>query len=378
MESPYDNPAEEIKRLQRCINDLVSILALPAIWTGGESFQIVSTLLDALMGLLNLDFAYVRLNDPLSEAPFEMARGAVSLSPEARPKEAGQLIKSWLGDDPKKWPPVVRKCIGGAEISIASWRMGLHGETGVIVVGSYRADFPRQTESLVLSVAANQAAIGLQEARLLRDQKRIADELDQQVAQRAKELAEVENNFSQIVDRIPGLVCTMSPTGEIELLNRPLLEYFGKTPQELRGWAFNDAVHPDDLPRVIAAFTHSITTETPYDIEHRCRRADGIYRWFQVRALPVRNKEGSTTGWYVLLSDIDDRKRAEEALQLGERTLSSIINTIPTTAWSTRPDGYCEFLNQRWLDYAGLTADQARGWGWGAAIHPDDVNRLVE
>jgi len=58
--------------------------------------------------------------------------------------------------------------------------------------------------------------------------------------------------------------------------------------------------------------------------------------------------------------------------------LSLIINTIPMLAWATRPDGYCDFLNQRWLDYSGMPAEQAYGWGWAAAIHPDDAEGLQE
>ena len=146
----------------------------------------------------------------------------------------------------------------------------------------------------------------------------------------------------------------------------------------MKGWELSDAVHPDDLPRVIVAFTSSIGTGNPYDIEHRCRRADGVYRWFQVRALPVRDADGGITGWYVLLTDIDDRKRAEEALRASEGNLSSIINTIPMLAWSARPDGFCDFLNQRWLDFTGLSAEQARGSGWGATIHPDEAKGLLD
>jgi PAS domain S-box-containing protein len=201
----------------------------------------------------------------------------------------------------------------------------------------------------------------------------IEDRKQAEATLRARELS-----WRQIVDNIPGLVATMGATGEVEFLNRQTLEYFGKPHDDLKNWALSDAVHPDDLPRVIQARIKSIEEGGIYDIEHRCRRADGVYRWFQVRGLPVRDAEDTITAWYLLLTDIDDRKKAEEALQSAERNLAAIINTIPTTAWTTRPDGYCDFLNQVWLEYAGMSAEQAEGWGWAEAIHPDDRENLVD
>src|SRR5258706_340646 len=125
-----------------------------------------------------------------------------------------------------------------------------------------------------------------------------------------------EQSLRLIVDSIPGLVCTMNAAGEFQLFNRQILEYIGRTPEELKSWAASDLVHPDDLPRVIAAFNSSIETGHPYDIEHRCRRVDGVYRWFQVRALPVRDAEDRVISWYVLFTDIDKRKQAEDRLRL--------------------------------------------------------------
>ena len=84
-----EQPGEEIKRLQRCINDLVSVLALPAIWSGGDPSQIARTLLDVLQAMLRLDFIYVRLNDPFGGAPIEMLRVAQSQNLTARPQEIG-------------------------------------------------------------------------------------------------------------------------------------------------------------------------------------------------------------------------------------------------------------------------------------------------
>ena len=193
MEEQLEHPAEEIKRLQRGMNDLLSILALPAMWSGGEPTQIAHTLLDALLSMLRLDLIYVRLNDPGIDVPVEMARVAPTLELARRrplePREIGEMLNEWLGNDPQQWPPLVRNRIGDEDISIVPLRLGPHGEIGVIAAGSRRPDFPGQTEKLLLSVAANQASIGLQEARLLSQQKRVTRELDQRVVQRNAELA---------------------------------------------------------------------------------------------------------------------------------------------------------------------------------------------
>jgi PAS domain S-box-containing protein len=71
-------------------------------------------------------------------------------------------------------------------------------------------------------------------------------------------------------------------------------------------------------------------------------------------------------------------QRQNELLQRSERELREVIETIPSMAWSAAPDGSADFFNQRWLAYAGLTAGQAQGWGWTAAVHPDDLNALVD
>jgi PAS domain S-box-containing protein len=286
MEEPLEHPGE-IRRLRRCINDLVSVLALPALWSGSEPRQIAHTLSDALLGMLNLDFVYVHLHESAQSTPIEVLR----VAPGRMPALALDEVRSELGQRARnraqRWPSVIRKQIGEGEITIIPLLFGVEGTFGVVAAGAQRSDFPDLAEKLLLDVAANQVLIGLQQARLLSEQKRVAAELDGRVAQRTRELA--------------------------------------KANEELRA-----------------------------EIEKR-REAEEKLR-----------------------TDIHDRKRAEDALLASERNLHSIINTIPTAAWSTRPDGYCDFLNQRWLDYSGLSEDQAQGWGWRSAIHPDDVEELVE
>src|SRR3984885_2439669 len=196
------DPAQEIKRLQRCVNDLVSVLALPAMWSGGEPSQIVHTLLDALLRMLQLDLVYVRLKGSGGQAPIEMVRFAQSREQTALPREIGEGFKRWQETDPREWPPLMRKPWGDRDISVVPRGLGLHGEIGVLVAGSERADFPRQTERLILSVAANQASIGLQGARLLSEQKHVASALARRAAQRTAELAAANEELrQQIGDR---------------------------------------------------------------------------------------------------------------------------------------------------------------------------------
>src|SRR5262249_2896596 len=110
---------------------------------------------------------------------------------------------------------------------------------------------------------------------------------------------------------------------------------------------------------------------------HLSRQTAGRYRCFQ----PTTPR--STRIHLVRFVCESGRTRYRQRLYGGgsavERAQSSpIINTIPTAAWTTRPDGYCDFLNQVWFDYTGMTAEQAQGWGWTAALHPDDRIGLLE
>jgi len=138
MDARYESSAEEVARLRDGLNDLASIMALPALSSGSEPGQIVSTLTDALLGMLRLAFVCVRVNDATGGPTIETMRIGDTLGETAR-----------------------------SDVSFASAKLGLDGELGIVVAGSWRLDFPVVTERVLLDVAANQAAIGLQQARLL-------------------------------------------------------------------------------------------------------------------------------------------------------------------------------------------------------------------
>src|SRR5215472_14254297 len=186
---PVEQTGAEAKQLRTCINDLIGVVALPAIWSGSATSEIVRTILDALLGMLRLDFVYLRLKESIGELPFEVVRGGLSHAVTCVSQQTGDLLKNWSNNDVKEWPRMVRNAFGGEDLSIIALPLGLEGEIGILVAGSQRADFPVQTERLLLTVAANQAAVGLQGARMLSEQKRVAEELDRKVAQRTEELA---------------------------------------------------------------------------------------------------------------------------------------------------------------------------------------------
>ena len=189
-----------------------------------------------------------------------------------------------------------------------------------------------------------------------------------------------EESFRLIVETIPGLIAVMTAEGEVEHVNRQVLEYFGRTLEDLKQWGTTDAVHPADLPRVIAAWQHAVETGLPYEFEHRIRRSDGEYRWFQSRGLPLRDAEGRIVRWYNLLTDIDARKQSEEKLRRSEADLleaqrlshsGSWRHDLASGAFSVSP----EVLRIRGVESAEPLSTIDRMY---SGIHPDDRSRVRE
>ena len=400
MNGPLMEPAVEVKHLQRCINDLVSVLALPAMWTGAEPSRIVHTLIDALLNMLQLDLVYVALREVSGQAPIEMVRFAQSRRQMAQPHEIGDILKQWMGADPEDWPTQIRKPIGDRDISLVPLGLGMQGEMGVIAAGSVRADFPRQTERLILSVAANQAFIGLQEARLLSEQKHIASELDRRVAQRTAELAAAnrdllkeiadrkhaeedrrssEEKHRVIVEAANDAVVSMDEKGNIVFANPATRRIFGYDPAEIVGKPLTMLMpemmrnlHENGFKRYLATGKRHLNWQ---GVEVTAQRNDG-----QTFPVEVSFGEMTSDGHKVFtgfIRDISERKHAEDNLRSSERSLRELTETIPQMLWSAEEDGTVNYCNQRTLDYTGLSAEEVRGSGWLTAVHPDDVERAT-
>jgi PAS domain S-box-containing protein len=382
-EQPFDD-VSEIKRLQRCMSDLVSVLALSAVWSRQDPGQIAASFCDAIAAMLDLDFLYVRTGLEAGEESIEALKLAPSNEIVRESDEIRRMLLQEFKADPRKWPAETRSHFTGKEISLLSVRLGLDGENGVVVAGSRRAKFPQETESLLLSVAANQMAVGLQQALLLSEQKKIAKELDRRVADRTRELAETNEELQLQVEQLrhlPVAAWTLKPDGKLDFVNQAWLEYSGQTLDSARSnpEAWMTAVHPDDREVALNGFWRGVHTGQGFEMETRFRRArDGIYRWHLNRAVALRDAEGRVLRFVGTSTDIDNRKLAEEELRASEAKLLRVIDTIPSLSWCNLPDGPNEFLSKGWHDYTGMSPEEAHGWGWSSAFHQDDLPPLMK
>lgn len=186
-----------------------------------------------------------------------------------------------------------------------------------------------------------------------------------------------EKETRALIDTIPQQIWSGPPDGTLDFCNERWRSYMGLSLEELQGDGWQSMLHPDDRERVLRAWQHSVATGTPYEQEERHRGADGNYRWFLSRGLPLQDAEGRIVRWYGTNTDIEDRKRAEQKLQQLSGGLLQLLNTIPTMAWSVQPDGAVDFVNQRWLDYTGLTLEQEIEDPM-RVLHPEDRPRVVE
>ena len=325
MEGQPEHGSGEIKHLQRCINDLVSLLALPAIWSGSNPSQILHTLLDTLIRMLRLDLVSVRLKNPAGEATLEMVRVTRLRGPTPPAHEICEALIHSLEDNSRKWPPLLRSALGEADVSFVPLPLGLQGELGIIVAAAEREDFPCQTESLLLNVAANQACIALQEARLRSQQKRIADDLDRQVAQRTVELAAAEERWRSVFENSAIGVALTDLNGKFLAANPVYEKMVGYTEEELQKLSFLDVTLEEYLESnrtLIAELLEGKRQQ--FQIEKQYRRKNGSSIWVRNNVSLVPGTERVPQFLMALSEDITESRRVEDALNKARSELAHV------------------------------------------------------
>jgi|RhiMetdeSRZDD1v2_1073273.scaffolds.fasta_scaffold04290_17 formate hydrogenlyase transcriptional activator len=189
----------------------------------------------------------------------------------------------------------------------------------------------------------------------------------------------MEDEVRRVFDTIPELIWTADLAGHADFVNRRWCEYTGMTVEESGGFGWQTAIQPDDLARLVDYWQPISPAGGPRrrEIEARIRRSDGVYRWFLFRCSPLHEGRGEVTRWYVTSADIDDRKRAEDALRASEENFRSIVDGIPGLVFTTTAEGEVEFVNRQLREYFGIPLEEVKAWTTGSVVHPEDLPEVI-
>src|SRR6266853_1298006 len=235
---------------------------------------------------------------------------------------------------------------------------------GGLAVGSTEPDAYNKEEVSFLSLVAHQVALAIDAA------------LNVETAQHGKESVRGnDESFRQIVDSMPAFAWCATQDAKLEYLNRRIVDYTGERQENLVGFGWANVLHPEDVERTKTAWLHSVETGDPCVVDQRVRRFDNVYRWFRTVAQPLRDQSGRVIRWYGVATDIEDWKRAEEAVRTSEERLRLIVDNIPGLVGSRAAMGEPEFVNRQMLEFFGQSLEQMPNWT--SLIHPDDRERVV-
>src|SRR6266705_1331348 len=138
-----------------------------------------------------------------------------------------------------------------------------------------------------------------------------------------------EDSLRLLIDITPAIIHTALPDGALDFLNQGWLEYVGLPLTDLLGWRWTTAIHPEDVEEFVDKWRASVASGEPFVAESRVRRADGEYRWFLHRKVPLRDETGKIVKWYGSSLEIEERKWAEVELRRSEAYLREQIDSIP-------------------------------------------------
>jgi PAS domain S-box-containing protein len=360
-----DQTTPATAELRRLVRDLVGLSALPAVWVGFGPLQIVESLADVLLRTLHLDLVYLRLKGQGGRPPFEVARTAHAPPSPARTREIGQALEGCLDGDSSGPAALVANPLGSGMLQVAVVPLGHGGQSGFLVAGSRRTDFPTETERLLLNVGTNQGA------SLIREKQ------DDEVILSQREQLRV--TLTSIGD---GVIVT-DTEGRVRSLN-PVAE-------SLTGWPQKEAIgQPLEVVFCIINETTGQAVQNPVArvlregavvglANHTVLIArDGSERPIDDSAAPIRDAGGNITGVVLVFHDVTAARQAERALREREEQFRTLADSIPQLAWMTRPDGHIFWYNRRWYDYTGTTFEQMQGWGWQSVHDPRELPRVLQ
>ena len=161
-----------------------------------------------------------------------------------------------------------------------------------------------------------------------------------------------------VMDTIPGLVWSALPDGDVEFCNQRWLDYTGMAFNEIKGWGWAAASHPEDITDLQERWRAALEQATSFEAEARMRRADGCYRWFLIQALPLRDSGGRIIRWYGTNTDIEDLKLAQEELRKQTSRLDELFEQAPEAVAVLSTDDRIVRVNKEFARMFGYEPDE--------------------
>lgn len=191
-------------------------------------------------------------------------------------------------------------------------------------------------------------------------------------------LRESEDSLRTLADSVPQLVWMADPDGSIFWYNERWYQYTGKTPHDMEGWGWQSVHEPKILPKVIDRWRHSVLTGEEFEMEFPLRGADGSFRWFLTRVIPLRDAENKIVRWFGTNTDVDDSRQMRDALTESENRFRAMTNNAPMLVWISGTDKARTYFNQTWLDFTGRTMEQEINNGWTESLHSEDFEYYLD
>jgi PAS domain S-box-containing protein len=254
-----------------------------------------------------------------------------------------------------------------------------HGQ----VAGGLCLSFPTgrtfgEEDRAVLLAVAGLCAQALERARLYAAERQARQDSQREVEERRRAEAALRRSeawFRRIVETAAEGVWVIDAESRTQYVNRRMGDMLGLAAQDMLGRYPSDFLFAEDLEEARSLFRlKRMGDDRPFDF--RLRRTDGAAVWCRIANRPLFDDGGQFLGVLGLFSDVTDRKRLEEALSLSERHYRTLADAVPGIVFTSEPNGFCDYCNQRWYDYTGLTEEQTLGEGARSAIHPEDRGRV--
>ena len=185
----------------------------------------------------------------------------------------------------------------------------------------------------------------------------------------------------RLLNSAPALIHTGLPDGHLDFFNQTWLEYVGRSLEDLQGWKWTAAIHPDDVEGIVEVWRASLASGKPFLYEARVRRADGEYRWMLHHKVALRDEHGRIVKWHGSSIDIEDRRQAEERLRRSQEYLAEAQELSHTGSFAYVPASRkTVYWSEELFRIFGL--DPQRGIPdydeTRRLVHPDDIDRVSE